>query len=158
MISFKHIGIYVKDIEKMSIFYEKVFKFIIIKKNQRERGIHIDALLGVKNAELITTKMISEYGKENGNGDMLELIKIDDASYHSTEKVIKSFYDTGVMHIALSVDNIEEVADFFVIFGGKILVKPLIIPENENKIFFGCDPEENFIEIIEYKDRILAGA
>lgn len=78
MIAMRHVGLYVEDIERLEEFYKAVFRMIPICSSQPDEDALFDELLGIRSAHILTTKLVTEYGKRNGQGDMLELVKLLD--------------------------------------------------------------------------------
>ena len=76
MISIRHVGIYVNDINLLEKFYTKVFHMTVICRQEPDTNKLLDQLLDKANVKIITTKLITEYGRQKGFGDMLELVKI----------------------------------------------------------------------------------
>ena len=108
--------------------------------------------------ELKNTSEISEmchrteepiYITKNGYGDMLELIEICRSDDNIPEPVKKErcIYQIGEAHIAIGVDNIEQIKEKICLYGGQLLTDILI--KGERKCCFCRDPEGNFIELIE---------
>ena len=97
---------------------------------------------------IITTKLITQRGKETGSGDMLELVKVIDEN--PGINVSGPIYNFGIMHLALGVDDINEVCEKAQINGGQQYTKICCHP-NGNKFAFVKDPEGNWIELIQRK-------
>ncbi len=76
MTAIRHIGFYVNDIQKLEAFYTSVFQMIPVCSMEPDSSVLFDELLGIRNARILTTKLVTPYGKKNGQGDMLELVKI----------------------------------------------------------------------------------
>ena len=148
MIELRHIGIYVKDIEKLTKFYEITFNMTRVCNNQVDSNILLDELLGITNVRIITTKLITQRGKEIGSGDMLELVKILDEN--PGINVSGPIYNFGIMHLALGVDDINEVCEKVKTNGGQQYTK-ICCHSNGNKFAFVKDPEGNWIELIQRK-------
>ena len=72
MVQLRHAGIYVSDMNKMVKFYTDVFNMHKICENVIQKDSLIEELLGP--GSVLITKLITDYGKITGSGDMLELI------------------------------------------------------------------------------------
>lgn len=141
-------GIYVNNIEVISDFYKNVFNMISVCENQEDANELLDELLDYANCKIITTKLITEQGKINGSGDMIEFVKI--LCGPVSENVCKNIFDCGSVHIAMGVDNIFEVSKKIEQYGGLMKTK-IVEHSNGNKFAFAVDIEGNWIELIQRK-------
>lgn len=149
MINIRHIGIYVENLKKEQDFFMKCFDMYPISDNNMEKNLLLDDLFKKQNTSIITCKLITEMGRQNRTGDMIELIQVFSflpANHCNNEKI----FATGVMHIGIGVDNIEKTCELVSINGGKIMTN-IHKMENGNKCAFAKDPEGNWIEIIQNK-------
>lgn len=149
MIAIRHTGIYVNDICRLEEFYSAVFEMIPICSMEPARGRLFDELLGIRDVEILTTKLVTPYGKTNGQGDMLELVKIQqgekDVPFLPEDYPI---FLTGVGHIAFGVDNIYETVRDIKKRNGRQKTK-VVSMQNKNLCCFCRDPEGNWIELIQ---------
>lgn len=146
MVTLKHVGLYVSDLNLMAQFYKNVFGLYVLCEGEKDQGDFVDFLAGEKKCEIKVTKLITEMGKQNGAGDMIELIQINEST--ARHKELKKMTESGVMHIGFGVENIHTICDKIVNFGGKIIIPPFL-RQNGNWLCFARDPEENWIEIIQ---------
>ena len=147
MINIRHAGIYVQNIKKEAEFYIKTFGMSLICEKNRESNELLDDLFKMDNAEIFTTKLITELGCKLGSGEMLELIEV---SFPCNHKQIDNskIYNTGIAHVAIGVDDIEEVCSKIILNGGTL--KTVIhLMSNGKKCAFATDPEVNWIELIQ---------
>lgn len=159
MIYFKHTGIYVDNLFLMSEFYKKTFDLIAVCENELDAGMLYEELYGVPNAKVVITKLISEYGKMNGQGDMLELIQLSvernsgrvyqENAFEAEDgrRKERHIYQTGMSHVAIGVDDISGIMKKVCLNGGIMLTD--ILSKGSRKCCFCKDPEGNFIEVIE---------
>lgn len=145
-IAIRHIGVYVSNLEIMKQFYINTFDMHVICNNYLDKGEFIDMLYGKSNTDMYITKLITPHGKISGVGDMLELIYINDKR-KNRENATK-LTDIGRMHIAFETWDIHETIQKVLKNKGKILVKPFC-RENGNWLAFCCDPENNYLELIQ---------
>lgn len=145
MIHFKHLGIYVNDINKLSSFYKTCFDMTPICENQRCSGELFKQLFGTE-AEVLVTKLITNRGKDTGIGDMLELI--EPVTKKVTREERQRVFEEGVAHISLGISNIDEVVQSVIENGGSKQTDILDMG-NGNKCCFCTDPEGNWIELIQ---------
>lgn len=146
MVSIRHCGIYVHNIDKMAAFYKNVFRMFSIVDKYCDSGKCVDELIGVKGARIWITKLITEKGKLTGDGDMIELVQID-YPRNTAPGFKRRFSDTGVVHIAFEC-SIRDTVSRIENNSGRVIVAPMI-RENGNALCFCEDPEGNFLELIE---------
>lgn len=151
MIQLRHIGLYVKDIEKMADFYKAVFSmYPVIEKQVQCDGL-IEDIFQQQDVEVVITKLITEQGKVSGIDDMLELIEISKLKKKDIECNRElPVYAVGKMHLGIGVNDIEVTVKNVIDRGGKSLT---VIRKmgNGNKCCFCRDPEGNYLELIEQR-------
>lgn len=145
MIQLRHVGIYVNDIKIEKEFYKQVFDMYEICDEIEQMDALVAELLSTHDSVKIT-KLITEQGKVNGAGDMIELVQYP----KSLERDLLNYpvYKTGVTHLGFGIDNMDEVLSRLKSFGGKQQTTVHIM-ENGNKCCFCQDPEGVWIELIE---------
>lgn len=148
MNSLRHVGIYVQDIEKLEKFYVEAFRMTVICSKAADANELLDELLERQGSKIFTTKLITEYGKRIGTGDMVELIKVQGCTQEAFQH---SVYQIGTAHLAFGVTNMEETLRRIQNLNGvqKTRVRQM---ENGNKLCFCTDPEGNWIELIEREE------
>lgn len=147
MYNLKHIGVYVNDLENETRFYKNVFNMMTVCETNVEENLLLDDLFKKDNVKIYTTKLITEFGKKQKTGDMIELIKV--ISFHPDDTIDNdSIWTTGMMHIALGVSDIEDTIKLLIANGGKMMTQ-IHTMSNGNKCVFAKDPEGNWIEIIQ---------
>lgn len=140
----RHVGIYVENIDRMVDFYRELFQLEIVV-HQTEKGAYTDTifnekLMGVEVYKLqFPDKSMIELLKYRGSGTALLQEK-------SADEMI---YQTGRMHIAITVDSAENVYSKLVDKGCQILSPPCISADGKARVFFARDPEGNYLEIVE---------
>ena len=151
MISIRHVGVYVNDLEKAEQFYSEVFSMRTIVSHNPEQSEMLDDLFRQSGARILTTKLITPYGCETGTGDMLELIKVVsfEPGHLPGNRMIS---ETGMGHVAFGVTDIENVSNKIAEHGGRMMTKVYTMP-NGNKCAFAQDPEENWIELIQRAEK-----
>lgn len=152
MTAMRHVGIYVNDIIKLEMFYTSVFNMIPICSQQHDESELFDELLGIRNVSIMTTKLVTPYGKKNGQGDMLELVKILTIPHSLPELAnCHPIHMIGMSHIAFGIDNMQGVVNHIVLENGnqKTDIKKM---RNGNLCCFCTDPEGNWLELIQRKE------
>ncbi|KSV57501.1 hypothetical protein [Acetivibrio ethanolgignens] len=103
MINMRHVGIYVKDIIKLTNFYINCFEMLPIVLFEDNNNRIVEELFG-KNIVIKTTKLLTPYGKKQGTGDMIELVQINNSIQEKPylpEEVHGDIGDFGSSHIAI---------------------------------------------------------
>lgn len=149
MIAMRHTGIYVKDIQRLEEFYKAVFKMISICSIESARGRVFDELLRIPDVEIVTSKLVTPYGKMNGQGDMLELVHVT-VGAQDIPKLPSNYPISmiGMGHVAFGVDNIRETVGLIKEKNGTICTQ-IYQMANGNYCCFCRDPEGNWIELIQ---------
>lgn len=148
MIAVRHTGIYVDDIRLMEEFYTAVFHMHPLCSMEPDEGELFDELLGIQNARILTTKLITPYGRTTGQGDMLELVKVLSERNQPGLPKDRPVSMTGMAHLAFGVDDIRATVEKLLNKNG-ILRTEIKTMKNGNKCCFCTDPEGNWIELIE---------
>ena len=145
MNSLRHVGIYVQDIDRLEKFYAEAFGMTVICSKAEDANELLDELLEQQNSKILTTKLITEYGRQAGTGDMVELVKVRGCQQ---EVLRHSVYQPGTAHLAFGVTDMESTLQRIRLLEGiqKTKVRQM---ENGNKLCFCTDPEGNWIELIE---------
>lgn len=136
----RHTGIYVKDIEKMTEFYQNIFDLEIVVR-QKEYGAYTDMIFHEENVEIDVCKLKFK------SGTMIELISYchrDDCPDWN-EKI----YQCGKMHIAITVDSAKNMYENLKGQGCVLMSNPCDAPDGKARVFFARDPEGNYLEIVE---------
>lgn len=136
----RHIGIYVNNLERMKAFYCKNFNMEIFL-HTTEKGTYIDTLLGVNKAILEIYKLSAP------DGGMIELLKYNGS--YTEAKDEEMVWATGKMHIALTVNHIEQKYQEMLQLGIPFLSAPCTAPDGKAKVCFCRDPEGNYLELVE---------
>ena len=144
MISLRHISLVCKgDIDTLKNFYKLLLQPTSIIEIIEE-GEELDQIIGIKNVKILTCKLLSK----NLN---IELIKYIKPKAISLNKKDSSF--TGLNHIALNVDNFNEMKDLILKNGGSCDSHE--IRESKNPLVrfvrYMRDPEGNILEIVEMR-------
>ena len=142
----KHTGIYVNDLETMETFYGCVFHMHYICHAQDNKNELLDDLLGIPNAKCKISKLITDYGKKTGIGDMLELIELQTEKKHTKKPRI---WDAA--HIAFEVSDMQQAITDIETYGGKRRTDVHDMG-NGRLCCFCTEPENNWIELISSKN------
>ena len=135
----RHTGIVVKDLKQSLKFYRDLLGFeTVIEMN--ESGDYIDTLLSLQNAAVKTLKLKSPCGQ------MIELLHFLEPASRSHDTGIN---DTGITHIAVTVDNADSVYEKLSREKVPCLSSPCVSPDGNAKVVFCKTPEGAFLELVE---------
>ena len=137
MIGIRHVGLIVKDIEKSLTIYRDIFGFMP-KIDQIEQGDFYEHLTGNKSVVARTCKCYSD------NGTCIELIEYQRESMVERKKELVC---EGFNHIALDVDDIENIYSNLVKLGITFIKEPKFNNEETAKVAFCKDFEGNYLEL-----------
>lgn len=148
MLQLRHVGIYVKDLERVEKFYISVFSMSVVCSRLIQKDKLIEDILVNSEGEVKLSKLITEQGKINGYGDMLEIVQVNKNISRHKMNTNNNLFDIGVSHIGFAVDNIYDTVNKILSYGGS-LVTDIHIMDNGNKCCFAKDIEGNYLELIE---------
>ena len=136
----RHVGIVVNDLGKSIHFWQELIGFKVISDNI-EPSPYIEELLSLNAANLRTVKF------SDNNGFIVELLKFASPSNNSDWQGDLS--TTGLTHIALTVENVEEVVNKLNEFSYTSLSKIMKSPNGQVKVVFINGPENLKLELVE---------
>jgi catechol 2,3-dioxygenase-like lactoylglutathione lyase family enzyme len=139
MISVRHVGLVVDNIEKSYRLYRDILGFTP-KIDQIEKGIFYEHLTGLKSGIARTSKCYSK------DGTCIELIEYQS---QSSKKRHKDLISDGFNHIALNVNDIESLYSKLINIGIEFINKPKFNNEKTAKVAFCKDFEGNLIELVQ---------
>ena len=135
----RHCGLVVADIEKSIEFYTQMLGFKIEKDNL-ETGPFIDSICKLNNTRVRTVKMSLE------GTIALELLHF---SSHEKPKNRQDITSPGFTHLALTVNDLDNLYDNLFVNGLEFNSIPSISPDGKAKVVFCRDPEGNLLELVE---------
>jgi catechol 2,3-dioxygenase-like lactoylglutathione lyase family enzyme len=130
----------VNDLEKTRDFWINSLGFKL-HVEAREVSPYIDELLSIRDPELTTVKLI------DANGFIIELLKF--GKYQVSDSWSGDLKTTGLTHIALTVDNLEELVDNLSKQNYQMLSEIKTSPDNKVKVVFVRGPEEIMLELVQ---------
>jgi len=138
MMSIRHTGFVVADLERAINFYSKIFGFKLVAR-ATETGAYIETLVGLSGACVEWAKMTDSDDK------LLELL-----CYHSHPDILSksAVSRRDISHIALTVPNIDESVRLLVAAGGTAGTIQQN-PEKTVKVVYAHDLEGILIELVE---------
>ena len=134
---FRHVGIVVNDLNKMIWFYQDLIGLKIIY-DKIEEGRFLNHILNSNNK----SPRIIKLGQNNKT--IVELLYFEGCEINK-----KNLFNNGYTHFALTIDDGNYLYDKFIENGLSVINTPTISDEKTVKVFFGMDPENNIIELVE---------
>lgn len=141
MKNIRHVGLVVLDMEKALRFYHDLLGLKIQGKTD-EKGYFINQLLDNENIELKTIKLSAD-----DNATRIELLEFLNIKLDQNYKM--RLYNAGFTHVALTVENLDELYLRLKKAGIQFNCPPQLSPDGKLKITFCKDFEENYLELIE---------
>ena len=130
----------VNDLEKTRDFWIIALGFKL-HVEAKEESPYIDELLAIKNPRLTTVKLI------DSNGFIIELLKFEHYQVENTWS--GDLKTTGLTHIALTVDNLDELADRLSKQNYQMVSEIKMSPNKKVKVVFVKGPEGIMLELVQ---------
>jgi catechol 2,3-dioxygenase-like lactoylglutathione lyase family enzyme len=109
-----------------------------------EESPYIDELLAIKDPALKTVKLI------DSKGFIIELLKFE--NYQVGKSWSGDLKTTGLTHIALTVDNLDELVKVLIKNEYQTLSDIKVSPNGRVKVVFVKGPEDLMLELVEELD------
>ena len=123
-------------------FYQDLLGLKIIK-DMDEQGGYINNMLSLDGVQVRTVKLSAGMGNT--------LIELLDFKSHNDNE-IRNFYTIGASHVALTVDNLEDLYKHLSENNIKFNAPPQESPDGLVKVTFCNDPDGTPIELVEVLD------
>ena len=136
----RHTGLVVADLEAALSFWRDLLGFNV-DKCMDESGLHIDAMMGLKDVEVTTVKMSAPLG------GVIELLYFK--SHSDIPRWNGKPYSTGFTHIAMTVNNLDEVCRKLIAAGFEFPASPQLSPDGTVKVIYCRGPEGVLLELVE---------
>ncbi len=140
MINLRHIGIVVRDVEKSKKFYQTLFNLEFVNQVVEE-GEYVENLVGIKNASINWVKLKAK------DDTIFELLE-----YNNNPNKEKDNYKSnrlGCSHIAITVENINDIYNKLQEYNCKCKSKPIFSPDGKVKVMYCHDLDGTILEIVE---------
>jgi catechol 2,3-dioxygenase-like lactoylglutathione lyase family enzyme len=134
------VGIVVHDLEKIKDFWINTLGFKL-HIEAKEKSPYIDELLAIRDPGLTTVKLI------DSKGFIIELLKFE--NYQVGNFWTGDLKTTGLTHIALTVGNLDELADRLKKENYQTLSEIKISPNKKVKVLFVRGPEAIMLELVQ---------
>jgi catechol 2,3-dioxygenase-like lactoylglutathione lyase family enzyme len=136
----RHVGLVVTDLEKSLKFWCDMMGFVV-SRQMEESGPHIDAMMGLKDVRVTTAKLSAP------DGNLLELL-----FFHSHKDKLNwegKPYSTGLTHIALTVQDLDETCRRLQQAGVTFPAESQRSPDGMVKVIYATGPEGLLLELVE---------
>ncbi len=130
----------VNDLEKTRDFWINLLGFNLHIET-KEESPYIDELLAIKDPSLTTVKLI------DSKGFIIELLKFD--NYQVENSWSGDLKTTGLTHIALTVDKLDELAEILRKLDYQTLSEIKTSPNKKVKVVFVRGPEGIMLELVQ---------
>jgi catechol 2,3-dioxygenase-like lactoylglutathione lyase family enzyme len=134
------VGIVVNDINRTKDFWIKTLGFKL-HTEAREESPYIDELLAIKDPALTTVKLI------DSKGFIIELLKFE--NYQVEKSWSGDLKTTGLTHIALTVDDLDELVNSLKKQNYQPLSDIKMSPTKKVKVVFVEGPERIMLELVQ---------
>ena len=133
-------GIVVNDLDKSKDFWMNSLGFQL-HVEALEQSPYIDELLAIKDPNLTTVKLI------DSKGFIIELLKFD--NYQVEKSWSGDLKTTGLTHIALTVDNLDELVEILRKLDFRTISEIKTSPNKKVKVVFVRGPEGIMLELVQ---------
>ena len=130
----------VNDLEKTRDFWINTLGFKL-HVEAKEESPYIDELLAIKDPMLTTVKFI------DSKGFIIELLKFE--NYQVENSWSGDLKTTGLTHIALTVDNLDELVEILRKLEYQTLSEIKTSPNRKVKVVFVRGPEGIMLELVQ---------
>jgi catechol 2,3-dioxygenase-like lactoylglutathione lyase family enzyme len=139
VLGYRHTGIICRDIKKSLYFYKNLLGLKVIQEFWDQTD-YINKVSGMKNANVHFIKLKMQ------SGEILELLRYPT---HNTKLPKLPIHNTGILHIALEVKNIQKTYNKLKKKGVKFISEPTLSSEKFAKVCFCIDPNNVRVELVE---------
>ena len=140
IVGMRHVGLVVADLDKSIKFWCGTMGFSVLRQME-ESGPHIDAIMGLNNVRVTTSKLSAP------DGSVLELLYFN--SHPEKNQWEGTPFSTGFTHIAMTVQNLAETISRLSIDGVQFQNEPQYSPDGKVLVTYAIGPENVIIELVE---------
>ena len=130
----------VNDLDKTRDFWINTLDFML-HIEAKEESPYIDELLTIKDPMLTTVKLI------DSKGFIIELLKFE--NYQVENSWSGDLKTTGLTHIALTVDNLDELVEILRKLDYQTISEIKTSPNKKVKVVFVRGPEGIMLELVQ---------
>jgi catechol 2,3-dioxygenase-like lactoylglutathione lyase family enzyme len=136
----RHTGLVVADLEVALHFWRDLLGFTVARQME-ESGPHIDAMMGLKDVRLTTSKLTAP------EGGMIELLYFH--SHPDQPAWTGTPYSTGFTHVAITVKDIAVLCEKLADSGVTFFAAPQHSPDGKVLVTYCRGPEGVLLELVE---------
>lgn len=136
----RHTGLVVADLDAALRFWCDLLGFKVVRQMD-ESGPHIDAMMGLQEVRLTTSKLAAL------GGGMIELLYF--SSHPDKPRWAGSPYSTGFTHVALTVSSMDEAYEKLAAAGVRFKAAPQYSPDGAVKVIYCEAPDGVLLELVE---------
>lgn len=136
----RHTGLVVADLDAALRFWRDLLGFTVTRQMD-ESGPHIDAMMGLKDVRLTTSKLTAP------EGGMIELLYF--RSHPDKPTWVGTPYSTGLTHVALTVSSMNEAHEKLTAAGVRFKAAPQYSPDGAVKVIYCEAPDGVLLELVE---------
>lgn len=136
----RHTGLVVSDLDAALRFWRDLLGFTVARQMD-ESGPQIDAMMGLKDVLLTTSKLTAP------DGGMIELLYFH--SHPEKPAWTGTPYSTGFTHIAMTVKDIDGLCQKLSEEGVTFFAPPQHSPDGKVKVTYCRGPEGVLLELVE---------
>jgi lactoylglutathione lyase len=136
----RHTGLVVADLDAALHFWCDLLGFTVARQMD-ESGLHIDAMMGLKDVRLTTSKLTAP------EGGMIELLYFHSHPDRSTWSGTP--HSTGFTHVAMTVTDIDNFCETLKKEGVTFFSPPQSSPDGKVKVTYCRGPEGVLLELVE---------
>lgn len=136
----RHTGLVVADLDRALHFWCDVLGFRV-ERQMDESGPHIDAMMGLQGVRVTTAKLAAP------DGNLIELLHFH--SHPDKPNWKGEPYSTGFTHIALTVEDLDELLQRMKAAGARVSAEPQFSPDGKVKVIYATGPEGVLLELVE---------
>ena len=136
----RHTGLVVADLEAALHFWRDLLGFTVLRQME-ESGPHIDAMMGLKDVRLTTSKLTAP------DGGMIELLYFH--THPDRPTWIGMPHSTGFTHLALTVKDIFSLCAKLAEVGVTFFAQPQRSSDGKVLVTYCRGPEGVLLELVE---------
>ncbi len=142
ILSARHTGLVVKDLERSIAFYRDLLGLELAGR-AKEEGDYIEKLVGIPVAAVEWAKL-----KVPG-GHIVELLQYHSPPLDSSAEEIGRSNRPGCSHLAFTVTDLDGLFEALLGAGYKCNSAPLLSPDGKVKVLYAHDPDGIILELVQ---------
>ena len=145
MLSVRHVGIVVNDLDKALHFYRDLLGMHVVR-TMDESGPYLENLLALKGARATTVKLSSDSGSAQ-----VELVAFQSEKTDLFTSPVMN--RVGQMHVAFTIADVDATYRRLTESGVRFNAAPQISPDGYAKVTYCYDPDGTPVELVQVLER-----